>query len=221
VPRIDKITPTAFDVTSMLVDRLNNCHDLHREYETVNLVSDPALYPATNQMTLTGASKWTDPSSDPIALFEDLIENALVPYNKFICGSDVWLAISRHPKVVKTILGDANTKGRVEKEEFCKVLELDEVIVGKGRIDLSEPGVPPNIVRCWKGRALLLHTRPLVTTTQDFAFGITAEFKDKRELLHYFDPEKGPLGSDVYRVVHPRNQHIMAPRLGFLFTGAV
>jgi len=48
-----------------------------------------------------------------------------------------------------------------------------------------------------------------------------AQLKKGRELLHFFEKDKGPWGSDIIRVVHPYNPHVMAPKAAYLIKDAV
>jgi hypothetical protein len=220
-PRIDEETPADFDVTSEDIWRLLNVHDLHHEVAVAELLRNPDTYPVSNQMLLTGDAKFNHPDMDIISLIENKKREAIMPYNTFSCGDDVWLEISRNPTAVRTILGNASTRGRITKSEFAEVLGLKNIIVGEGRVNISLPGEEPVLKRCWEKDALLLYLNPLTVTTQSFAFGITAEHKSGRKILHDFYFKKGPTGSDVYRCVHSRMPHVMAPKLGFLFKGAV
>jgi hypothetical protein len=233
IPVNDKIQPGSFQSTQFAVQQLWGCHDRRHELDVASLVTDPDTYPATNKLIIANAAdKWSAPSSDPIVLLENIINEALVPFDTLVCGPDVWLAISRHPEVVKTILGNANTKGRVTKAEFAEVLDLSGgVIVGKGRVDIAEPGATGAVFkRCWASDVVLFCSATSGATVEDFSFGLTAQINvsgmdkrqgPKREILSYFDPKVGALGSWVYRVTHNRKPHIMAPRLGYLIKGAV
>lgn len=224
IPRLDnELTPAAFDVTSKTVARLLNIHDLQHEVEVSDLLRNPNTYPAENQMAFAPGSRWSDPATDPFTLIEKTLVNAFVPFNKLVLGADVWFELSKHPKVIQAILGNANTAGRVTKEEFAYKLGLDEVIVGRARVDVSAPGPDkqPVFKRCWEKDAILLKVDPLSTTMQDFTFGLTAELKSGRQVLHHVETNQGAKYSDVYRVVHSRKPHIMANKLGFLFKGCV
>jgi len=227
MPRIDEITPSPLNDTMVYVERVNHCHDLRHEVEVSKLVRDASIYPTNNKMLISSATdKFSHPDSDPFAVIEGILNgnNVLLEFNKMFCGPDVWFQIQKHPAVVKTILGNANTKGRVTKEEFAAALGLDAVVIGKTRVNIAEPSPDSNALtleRCWQNDILLLHTKTIATSTRSFGFGLTAEFKTGRKSMHFFEPNRGPEGTDVYRIVHTRKPHIMAPHLGFLIKDAV
>jgi hypothetical protein len=224
LPRADKLTPEAFDYAANAVPLLNNGLDLGYEVKISRMIRDVNLYPATNKMTLAAADKVSNPASDPIKMFEDIINGSMLKFNTIIMGKDVLLELRRHPKVVQAVLGNANTSGRVTEADLLEMLRgVTTLLVGEGWVNIAAPGpnVAPEFVQCWEKDIILAYVNPLTTSTKDFTFGIKAQWKDGRELLHHFEPNMGPYGSDVIRVVYPHNPHVMAPKAGYLIKDAV
>ena len=224
LPRADKMMPEAFEYASNAVPLLNNSLDLSYELAVSRMIRDVNLYPATNKQVLAPADKVSNPASDPISMLEDIINGSMVKFNTIIMGKDALLNLRRHPKVVQAVLGNANTSGRVTEEDLLSMLRgIKTLLVGESWINNSAPGPnsSPLFTQCWERDIILAYVNPLTTTTRDFSFGIKAEWKDGRELMHFFDENKGPYGSDVIRVVHPYNPHIMAPKAAYLIKDAV
>jgi len=227
LPRGDKLNPKAFsiDETAHAVKLLNQALDIHFEHSVSQMLRDPATYATTgNVSALTGSAKFSDPSSDPIGFLENIIMKSMVKFNTIIMGEETLLILRRHPKVIKTILGDANTHGRVTAQDILDMLPgVDTLLVGKGFINIAAPGPNsvPNYVQCWEKDIILAKVESVALTSSTYTFGVKAEHKKGREIFDHYDKDMGPYGSDIIRVVHPHCPHIVAPKAGYLIKDAV
>lgn len=144
-----------------------------RELRVAALVQSATNYDATAVVPLSGASMWTDPSSDPIANLLDMLERPLVRPNTLVFNVPTWLALRTNPKARAQVYGSGSDK-LLEREHVAAALEVDRVLVGAARVETSRnPGVSVKS-RCWGNHVAGLYLNPDATPQFGMTFGWTA-----------------------------------------------
>lgn len=115
--------------TAMVLDQLA----LGDEIDTAQLVRNAAAYAASNKVALAGASRWTDPASDPKADIDagrEAVRRQVGRYpNKLIIGATGFNALANHPKIKEQF--KYTSAESITEAMLARYLQIDEVVVGK------------------------------------------------------------------------------------------
>ena len=216
----DNAQGSGYDPEGRATEVLTDLLLLDREVRTANVVFNPGSYAPKNKATLTGPTQWSNEASDPIKQFEDVIDGLLLKPNKLVLGRSGWTILKRHPKVVAAVLGSANATGRVTKQGLADILELQEIIVGEGWVNVARKGQDVNLQRAWGKHAALLYVNPNADADRGITFGFTAQWKN-RIAAKYEDKDIGLEGGIAIRVGERVKELVIAPTLGYFFQNAV
>jgi len=194
--------------------------DLKREQRTANLVFNANSYATANKVTLSGASQWSDPSSDPQIAIGDAMDTMIVRPNVAVFGRAAWTKTSRNIELCKAVFGNGTTKGQIPKEAFAELFELDEVLVGEGWVNTAAKGQPPVMTRLWGKHMALINRNKKANTKQGLSFAMTAQF-GTRLAGHIEDADIGMRGGRRIRSGESVKELITANDLGYCFFNVV
>ena len=111
--------------------------------------------------------------------------------------------------------------GYANKRAVADLLELDDIDVGEGWINIAKPGQAPVRARVWPNKFLLHHRAPLADSMAATpTFGWTAQF-GTRVSGSIAQPTVGLRGSDLVRSGESVKEVISAPELGYLFEAVI
>jgi hypothetical protein len=199
---------------------------LGREVRTSNLVFNAATYPVGRKAILSGTSQWNDyTNSNPVDAIMAALDTCLIRPNKAIFGQAVWTKLRQHPKVTASVVangGNASVSGAVlARQAVAELLELDEVLVGEGWVNLAKKGQTANIVRTWGKHAAFIYQAPVITDPEGVpTFGMTAEYGE-RVSMTWDDPSIGLRGGTVVKVGESVRELVTAADTGYFFENAV
>jgi hypothetical protein len=130
------------DMASTTVMTTQDIIDLRLEIAQATLATTAANYGASNKVTLSGTSQWSDyTNSDPIGDVDTAIEairatTGMRP-NIMVIGPKVWKILKRHPKLVDAAIlqGVINIGGgaatpRLTKAQMAQIFDVEEFYVG-------------------------------------------------------------------------------------------
>lgn len=206
-----------FNPVEQAVESISDIILLGREVRVANLVMNESLYATSNKKAL--ATPWTDPASDPIGDIHLAQDTVIMPVNVLTLGQAEWRALSKHPAIVKAVHGNSGDSGVATKQQVAELLELDEIQVGRGRINTANKGQPMSLQRAWSG-VHLQHRADNINSRNGLTFGFTGEYGG-RQSAQWFDRNIGAEGGQRVRVWESLKELITAPDLGYLITGAV
>lgn len=210
------LSPQAIS-TMMLANLVN----LDREIRVAGTVFNAANFSAGNQSTLSGTSQWSDKvNSDPVAAILAALDTPLVRPNKLVIGQQAWTGLRQHPKIAQAIGKSAQGAGVTSLQEVADLLELNEIVVGRGFVNIAKKGQAPNFVRVWGKHAALLHIDSLAAQMKQPTFGWTAQFETKIA-GSIPDPRKGLRGGVVVRVGESVKEIIVSTDAGYFFQNVV
>lgn len=198
---------------------LAECVALDREARCANKVFNSASYVASLRATLAGASQWSDPSSTPISVISQALDQPLMRPNKLVFGQAAWTVFRAHPEIVEAVLGTAAKKGMVTRQAVAELFEVDEVIVGSARSNSAKPGQAPSLVRLWGKHMAAIYTSPVMTRdTPDFIK--TFQWGDK-VAGQWEDKNIGMRGGIRIRAGESVIEEVVANQAGYLFQNVV
>lgn len=194
---------------------------LDREKRVSDLIFDPNSYDTGFKETLSGTTQWSDyDNSRPKEQLMDALDVPLMRPNILVLGQNVWTTLKQHPDLVRSINRNDGGSGAITREQLASLLEIDEVIVGTGFINLAKAGQPAQMVRVWGNHASLMHRNRLANAQRGITFGFTAQYQG-RVAGQMNDPLSGMRGSVRVRVGESVKELIVAKDLGYLFESAV
>lgn len=213
VKDIEAAKTQAYDPQQKAVEFLTELLALAREQRVAQLIFNAATY--TSQVKqLENAEKFDNDASDPI---ETIIQAMDIPFfrpNTVVMGREVFSALRRHPKVLRTVYPNADGNGVINAQQLAGILNVDQVLVGEARLNHAKRG-GSNIQYAWGNSLALLYIDPKAGTQDLPTFGLTAEY-GSRESRVVFDPNIGRKGANRVKVSESLIELIVAPDLGYL-----
>lgn len=202
------------------VEDVLNVIALGREMDIAKLVLDPNKYSANNRMSLTGADKWSDPSSDPakdVKEAREQIRRRTGRYpNQFTMSPPVYNVLSAHPKIKEQF--KYTSSDSVTAEMLAKYFEVDEVIVGKAVYLEDSDSDDADAKDVWGEDAVLSFT----SKRGDYrtpSFGYTYRLKGHPMVEKPYSERN--IKSWVYPVTEDWSPEMTGPDAGFLFRDPV
>lgn len=197
---------------------------LDREVRAAELVFDAGQYEASNKTQLSGTSQWGDDSSTPVKDIEEAINIPFIRPNKLLLGQAAWSALRQHPDIVSSVNRNSGDKGLASRQAVADLFELDEIIVGKGWVNIAKPGQDPVRDRVWGNHALLFCDSPAAQPSlgMGMTFGFTAQYGTVTAATNEVKPGRMGLDGGV-EVVNGEKviELITAADLAFFFEDAV
>ena len=118
------------------VSALTELMALDRERRVAKIVLDPANY-GSNVIELASSAKIDNDDADLVTIIRGAIRKCRVKPNIAVMGRDDWETLASHPRVLAAVVrafgaGDTiKAAGVASKEEFARLFDLKEVIVGE------------------------------------------------------------------------------------------
>ena len=198
-----------------------NLLGLNREKRVRDIAFDPSVYPAANKVTLTGTDQWTDTAnSDPLKDITDGLDATFLRPNKMIFGKSAWTVFRRHPKILDAVKGGNRLQnsggGLANKSEIAELFEVDQVIIGRAKVNSAKKGQTAVFSDIWDDRVALLRVldrpRPRSVT---FGCSLTS----KRMLTRTWeDPARGVSGGTMIQTSYNVDEKVKAAEMGFLIS---
>lgn len=213
--------PAGYDPRAFAAQRLIDLVLLDREVRVANRVFDPDLYGNDNKEALAGTDKWTSPDSKPIIAFAEAADSMVMRPNNAVMGRGSWTALRTNQSVLRALTPSGAADGYANKRAVADLLELDDIIIGEGWVNIAKPGQQVQRRRCWGNHCTLFHKAGLADSVSATpTFGWTAQF-GTRVSGSIPEPKIGLRGSDRVRSGESVKEVISAPDLGYFFENVV
>ena len=207
-----------WDPQQKAAEYLTELLNLAREQRTAKLIFNPAVY-GSQIINLNNDSNFSNDQSDPVNTIVQALDIPFYRPNTIVMGRRVFAALSRHPKILRTVYPNADGNGVINAEQLAVILDVDRVLVGESRINAAKRGAS-NIVNAWGDHMALLYIDQRAGAQDIPTFGFTAEFGN-RESRVIFDGKIGRSGANRVRVSESVKEIVAAPDLGCLIQNAV
>lgn len=196
---------------------------LDREKRVADLVFNPSSYNTGFKVNVgsTPTDQWSDyTNSSPREQILAALDEPLMRPNVFIISTNVWRILRQHPQIVSSILGNSGKEGMITRQQLADLLEIEEVIVGQGRLNIAKPNQNANIVDVWGNHASLIYRNRMANNQSGATFGFTAQYQG-RIAGQMPEPKVGLRGAVRVRVGESVKELVIAKDLGYFFENAI
>jgi hypothetical protein len=194
--------------------------NLAREIRTAAKVFNTASYAAGNQVTLAGASQFSDPASDAVATIGDALDVPIYRPNIAVFGQAAWTKTRRNRSLVQAIKGTDQGAGMISRQEFADFFELSAVYVGAGFVNTAKKGQAAITSRVWGKHLALIYRDRAAGPQAGVTFGFTARWGNKIA-GSMSEPKRGLTGGELVRSGERVKEIVSAPDLGYYFQNVV
>lgn len=213
-PSFDPLGRATLGVTKLV--------ELAREQRVAKFVTDAGNY--THKQALGAGSKFSDYDADFFEILGLALEQPLLRPNAFIVGHTEWFHLSRNKSLLKAMGRNVDTQeGKITRQEFVDLLEIDKIIVGKSRYNTANKGQAPSLSRLWGGTGAFHYINPnIMSLEEDMTFMATASYLGKVAHKQRKEPgEVGLRGGYKITVGDSCNEVQISKEAGYLFTGVL
>ena len=206
------------DATEFLVELLN----LAQEKRVADIVFNPATYPSTNVVTLSGTSQWGGSADDPIGDIMRGLDTAFQRPNLIVFGAEAWSKFRQLPEVIDAVKATpgASLKGALASaDEVAKLFEVEKVLIGLAKYNVSAEGQAASYSRLWGKHVALLYVKKK-PTIRSVTFGATFVEMDMTVMTGW-DGRRGAKGATWIKVAWNNDTKVIAPDVGYLIQNAV
>lgn len=204
-------------------DFLNALLDNQQEKRVADVVFNTATYPTGNKTTLSGTAQWSGSTDDPIGDVLTAVESCFVRANTLVFGADAWKIFRKLPEVLDAVKGATRYQGSpgglATTTEVASLLEVDRVLVGRGRYISTKEGQTATYARLWGKHCAALHVAPN-PGIKSITFGVTFS-EMQRQTQRDFDPKRGVKGAHYIKVAWNSDEKVIASDLGYMIENAV
>lgn len=213
--------PEGWDLEGSAVANITDLIGLDREKRCADILFAAATYPSGNKDQCTGAEQWSHADATPITDINEALDVPLLRPNTMVIGQAAWSILSVHPHVIKAVQGNAGDRGIATRQQVAQLFELDQVLVGRARINAAKKGQSASYSAIWGKHCALLHLDSMAQGDGRRAtFGGTFQY-DTRVAGAEDDSKIGPRGGRRVRVVESVVETVTAADLGYFFEDAV
>lgn len=212
--------PPGYSPIGAATEGLTELIALDREVRVARLVFNANSYAPDLRETLSGTDQWDHPDSDPKGQILDALDKPLQRPNIAIFGQAAYTKLRQNASMVSAALGNSGTKGSLTRQQLAELLEVEEIIVGSGWVNIAKPGQPPQRVRVWGNSAAFIYRNRSANAQRGFTFGFTAQF-GSRIAGQIAEPKTGLRGSVRVRVGESVKELIVAKEAGYFFENVI
>lgn len=208
------------DATENLREKLM----LGRESRIATLVRDPNTYGAGNKVQLSGTSQFTDKTNSvPLDVILAGLEACFLRGNRVVMGLDVWLALRVHPQVLDAVKSSTRLQdtpgGFATPEEMITLLEIQELLIGRSRVNTAARGQAESYSRIWGNDLICAHVES-APGIKRVSFGYIFS-ENQGTTFTSFNGNRGEKGATYIKNAHNEDRKIVAADLGYLVEDAV
>jgi hypothetical protein len=139
------------------------------EFEVHDLIFTASNYQDGNTRAAASTDMLDNADNDVIKTIQSILDTPLIPPNALVMGLAVWRPLQRHPQLVsaiKAVLGSrAAISGQVNQEEVAALFGLKQVLVGRQRTNLANPGQTASYSRIWGKNLAAIRIEDAPTST--------------------------------------------------------
>lgn len=202
------------------VEFLNLLMDIAQEKRVCDIFNTSSNF--SQKTTLSGTSQWGQSADNPVANLLTAVEGCFIRANTLVFGADAWAVYRALPEVldaVKGTIGTAPRGGLATTSEVASLLEVDRVIVGRGRYNTAKDGQTVSYSRLWGKHCWALYVDPN-PGIKSITFGVTF-CEMLRQVQRDFDQKRGIKGAHFFKSAWNSDEKIIAADVAYMIENAV
>ncbi|MCG5260387.1 phage capsid protein [Cupriavidus gilardii] len=217
--------PANTNIEALTTEMLSGLIILDREVRTSRLVFNKDSY-AGNSEVVSATDRFDAAGSDPVEYLLDVLDRPIMRPNIAVIGQSEWRLLRTHPAVVKAVHGNNGDKGAATRQQVAELLEIEDILVGRARVNYAKPGKAAELRPCWRGGMALIYQDKAaakvagVVDGSNVTFGFTAQY-GTRVAGSKDDSTIGLRGGRRVRVGESVKEVICAPHLGFFLQDVI
>lgn len=194
--------------------------DLGLEYDIAQMARDPANYDANHKLALAGATRWTDPNSDPLADVQaanEAIRGSIGRYGNTLEMSATAFNAARNHQKIKDQFKYTSSKS-ITTEMLAAYFDVPNVIVGRA-VYLPETATDDEMASdIWGDDVILAYVPQAGENYMVPAYGYTYELNGYPQVnAPYFENSND---SWIYPTKTERRPYLVGAEGGFLIQNA-
>jgi len=218
---IDEAARVGHDPRRQAAEVASNIILLDREKRAAETEFAADNYDASLTEVLSGTDQFSDyDNSDPYGRLTDALNACLVRPTHLVFGQTAWATTRRHPKLVQAVKGQAVTEGVISRRDLAELLEVQEVVVGEGRVNINRPGQDVELTYLWGPHVAGLYLDPTASPEAGgMTWGMTAQYGTRVSGTKTVD--MGLRGGEFVRVGETVKELVIAKHAGFFLEDVV
>lgn len=193
---------------------------LGREVRVAGIVQNTANYASGNTHTYENNQGIGADGFNIVDVINEYLEKLIVRPNRLGMGSTVFSKLRTDPNVLRCVYPNGNGQGMATRQQLCDLFEVDEIIVGRARVNTTKNAKNLELERCWGNNIWGHYQEPLSSLKDGVAWGKTAQVGERFSAI-IDAPNKGLKGSEVLKVGFYQKEVVLAKDAGFLLKNVV
>lgn len=190
---------------------------INREIFAKNTIMNPATI--TQGVTLAGATKFSDKTSDPLGVAKDAAATMLATcghmYNTIVMSRTTYLNLRFHPQILDALGYKFERAGLITEQEMCRAFDCEKIIIGDASYNSAKQGQADSLVQIW-GAEMLFYYRPSAAAKKQVSLGYMLKKLSGSERSVYKYPLNNPPGATGIIVQDDYDFKIVNPKAGYL-----
>lgn len=216
---IDKAAGTDYDPLDHASEALTDLILLDREVRVARATFNPANH--AHGKVVAAGEKFSNRDADLLAFLLQELDKPLMRPNSLTIGRAEWTALRVNRAMVAAAHGNSGDKGVVSIAQMLELLELENIFIGEGRVNIAKKGKPAEIKRVWAGHAAFTYLAPNVEVPAGtLTWGVTAQYDDRFAAVYTTD-KAGLKGGYRVRVGEQVKELVIAKECGLLLQNVI
>ena len=181
VPNQDQMNGPTESALMRATQKVMSLVELKREMRAAAIFMNSANFGFSAALTGTALFSVYAGYVSPIITLKYYLDQCFKRPNKLVMGRAVWTQLSQHPAILTAAFGGVNPQGgqSVSKQRLADILEIKEIIVGDGWINIANKGQTVNMQRVWGNMLAGIYQGDAATRESGNTWGYTAQFGNR------------------------------------------
>ncbi len=193
---------------------------LGREMRVAGIVQNTSNYGDSLTHTYEAAEGIGASGFDIVAVLLEWLDKPLARPNIIGMGYNVYTKLRTDPNVLKALYPSSNGSGVATKQQLCDLFEVNDILVGKARVNTSKNAKNLQLERCWGNNIWGHYQEPLSNLKDGIAWGMTAQVGERYAAV-IDAPNKGLKGSEIIKAGFYQKEVVVGKDAGFLLKNVI
>jgi len=206
--------------TNTHLEYLMNQLLLGKEKRVADIVQNTSNYESGNTHTYEDNQGIGASGFDIVTVLLDWLDKPLARPNIIGMGYNVYTKLRTDPNVLKALYPSSNGSGVATKQQLCDLFEVNDILVGKARVNTTKNAKNLQLERCWGNNIWGHYQEPLSNLKDGIAWGMTAQIGERYAAV-IEAPNKGLKGSEIIKAGFYQKEVVVGKDAGFLLKNVI